>query len=280
MVRRGVVACAHECAFAAPLRPRRAGQLFSAHQLARARSYNRGSRRSRREHRCAARGARRPRSAAAAERPLDGARADRERNRRRRMVLLVALSFVGLPFSLFDLWWQHHWGLGPFDVFAWLAAQWSTLGPEVIRDGHDRPARRAGGPVPALVATRRRSSSSSLRCSRSSPGGSPQASRTRSTIRRSRQTSRGSSGSSTCRGLPSGWRTCRRGPIRRTCSRSGSGRRRTSCCGHDPRRALLAIRAGRRDRTRVGARAQPAHHQGDRLERAAGAADAPGCSRS
>ena len=48
------------------------------------------------------------------------------------MVLLVTLWFVGLPFSLVDLWWQHHWGLGPFDVFAWLVSQWSTLGPEAI----------------------------------------------------------------------------------------------------------------------------------------------------
>ncbi|HEY1513859.1 MAG TPA: M48 family metalloprotease [Gaiellaceae bacterium] len=48
------------------------------------------------------------------------------------MVLLVTLWFAGLPFSLVDLWWQHHWGLGPFDVFSWLTAQWSTLGPEVI----------------------------------------------------------------------------------------------------------------------------------------------------
>jgi Zn-dependent protease with chaperone function len=48
------------------------------------------------------------------------------------MVLLVTLWFVGLPFSLVDLWWQHHWGLGPFDVFAWLTAQWSTLGPEAV----------------------------------------------------------------------------------------------------------------------------------------------------
>ena len=48
------------------------------------------------------------------------------------MVLLVTLWFVGLPFSLAGLWWQHHWGLGPFDVLAWLAAQWSTLGPEAI----------------------------------------------------------------------------------------------------------------------------------------------------
>jgi STE24 endopeptidase len=48
------------------------------------------------------------------------------------MVLLVTLWFAGLPFSLVDLWWQHHWGLGPFDVFSWLTAQWSTLGPEAI----------------------------------------------------------------------------------------------------------------------------------------------------
>ena len=48
------------------------------------------------------------------------------------MVILVTLWFVDLPFSLFDLWWQHHWGLGPFHVFAWLAAQWSTLLPLVI----------------------------------------------------------------------------------------------------------------------------------------------------
>jgi Zn-dependent protease with chaperone function len=48
------------------------------------------------------------------------------------MVLLVTLWFVSLPFSLADLWWQHHWGLGPFDVLAWLGSQWSTLAPEVV----------------------------------------------------------------------------------------------------------------------------------------------------
>jgi STE24 endopeptidase len=48
------------------------------------------------------------------------------------MVLLVTLWFVGLPFSLADLWWQHHYGLGPFDVGAWLAAQWASLGPEAV----------------------------------------------------------------------------------------------------------------------------------------------------
>jgi STE24 endopeptidase len=48
------------------------------------------------------------------------------------MVLLVTLWFVQLPFSLADLWWQHHWGLGPFDVLGWLSEQWSTLGPEAV----------------------------------------------------------------------------------------------------------------------------------------------------
>ncbi len=48
------------------------------------------------------------------------------------MVLLVTLWFVALPFSLVDLWWQHHWGLGPFDVVAWLSSQWAVLAPEVV----------------------------------------------------------------------------------------------------------------------------------------------------
>jgi STE24 endopeptidase len=39
------------------------------------------------------------------------------------MVLLVTLWFVGLPFGLAELWWQHHWGLGPFDPGAWLLAE-------------------------------------------------------------------------------------------------------------------------------------------------------------
>ena len=48
------------------------------------------------------------------------------------MVLIVTLWFVQLPFSLAGLWWQHHWGLGPFDILAWLGAQWSVLGPEAV----------------------------------------------------------------------------------------------------------------------------------------------------
>ncbi|HEV2591835.1 MAG TPA: M48 family metalloprotease [Gaiellaceae bacterium] len=48
------------------------------------------------------------------------------------MVLLVTLWFVTLPFGLADLWWQHRYGLGPFNVGAWLALQWTSLGPQAI----------------------------------------------------------------------------------------------------------------------------------------------------
>jgi len=48
------------------------------------------------------------------------------------MVLIVGLWFVALPFSLADLWWQHHWGLGPFDILAWLSGQWALLAPSAI----------------------------------------------------------------------------------------------------------------------------------------------------
>ncbi len=48
------------------------------------------------------------------------------------MVLLCTIWAVSLPFGLLDLWWQHHWGLGPFDVLAWLDAQWAALGAEAV----------------------------------------------------------------------------------------------------------------------------------------------------
>src|SRR5947209_11569561 len=48
------------------------------------------------------------------------------------MVVIVALWFVGLPFSFAELWWQNHWGLGPFDILAWLSAQWATLLPSAF----------------------------------------------------------------------------------------------------------------------------------------------------
>lgn len=43
------------------------------------------------------------------------------------MVVLVTLWFVSLPFGLAELWWQHHWGLGPFDVGSWLLQQRAVL---------------------------------------------------------------------------------------------------------------------------------------------------------
>ncbi len=43
------------------------------------------------------------------------------------MVAVAALWFVQLPFSIAGLWWQHHYGLGPFDPGSWLAGQWSQL---------------------------------------------------------------------------------------------------------------------------------------------------------
>jgi STE24 endopeptidase len=48
------------------------------------------------------------------------------------MVLLCVLWAVNLPFGLVELWWQHHWGLGPFDILAWLNAQWAVLGAEAV----------------------------------------------------------------------------------------------------------------------------------------------------
>jgi STE24 endopeptidase len=47
------------------------------------------------------------------------------------MVVLVTLWFVGLPFGFASLWWQHHWGLAPFDPLAWLIGQRYALGASV-----------------------------------------------------------------------------------------------------------------------------------------------------
>jgi len=48
------------------------------------------------------------------------------------LVALTALWSVSLPFGLASLWWQHHWGLGPFGAGEWLAAQWATLAGEAL----------------------------------------------------------------------------------------------------------------------------------------------------
>ena len=48
------------------------------------------------------------------------------------MVILVSLWATSLPFGIAGLWWDHHWGLGPLDIAAWLDAQWATLGAEAV----------------------------------------------------------------------------------------------------------------------------------------------------
>src|SRR5690242_1777513 len=48
------------------------------------------------------------------------------------MVLLTTLWAVSLPFAFGSLWWEHHWGLGPFDVWAWLDTQWAGLGAQAV----------------------------------------------------------------------------------------------------------------------------------------------------
>src|SRR4051812_26180028 len=44
------------------------------------------------------------------------------------MVVLTTLWLVALPFGIAELWWQHHWGLGPFNILEWLIGQRVTLG--------------------------------------------------------------------------------------------------------------------------------------------------------
>jgi len=43
------------------------------------------------------------------------------------MVIVVTLWFVSLPFGLAALWWDHHWGLGPFGLGEWLRQQQGGL---------------------------------------------------------------------------------------------------------------------------------------------------------
>ena len=123
------------------------------------------------------------------------------------MVLLVTLWFVGLPFSLVDLWWQHHWGLGPFDVLAWLeCAVVDARAGGGLRDGHDRrcssgsPGRfrrwwLVAAPIVVVFAAFFAFVSGWL-----AAAGVASAPRSRAR----RRTSRGSSGSSTSRARPSG----------------------------------------------------------------------------
>lgn len=48
------------------------------------------------------------------------------------MVMLSTLWAASLPFGVLALWWQHHWGLGPFDVAAWIGQAWGALVGEAL----------------------------------------------------------------------------------------------------------------------------------------------------
>src|SRR4051812_20625347 len=48
------------------------------------------------------------------------------------MVVLTTLWAVSLPFGVASLWWQHHWGLGPFDVVEWLIGQRFALAASAV----------------------------------------------------------------------------------------------------------------------------------------------------
>jgi STE24 endopeptidase len=48
------------------------------------------------------------------------------------MVILTTLFMVGLPFGIAQLWWQHHWDLGPFDIGSWLIGQRFTLAASAV----------------------------------------------------------------------------------------------------------------------------------------------------
>jgi Zn-dependent protease with chaperone function len=48
------------------------------------------------------------------------------------MVMVATLWLVRLPFVIAGLWWQHHYGLGPFDPVSWLSAQWALLSSQAV----------------------------------------------------------------------------------------------------------------------------------------------------
>ena len=48
------------------------------------------------------------------------------------MVVVTTLWLVRLPFTIAGLWWQHHYGLGPFDPGGWFGTQWAVLSSQTI----------------------------------------------------------------------------------------------------------------------------------------------------
>ena len=48
------------------------------------------------------------------------------------MVIVATLWLVRLPFAIAGQWWQHHYGLGPFDPVAWISGQWALLSAQAV----------------------------------------------------------------------------------------------------------------------------------------------------
>ncbi len=192
------------------------------------------------------------------------------------MVLLCVLWAVSLPFGLVDLWWQHHWGLGPLDILAWLNAQWAVLGAEavsvmltiVLLVGLAGRFRRWWLVAGARVRRDRGHVRAALRLAERSR----YASAPRPCARGGRQTARAHRRSS-------GHTRQRRGRVvlDRSGERVHGGVRPIDArrgLGHAARRPLLARRGGRGRGARARSRPESAHPEGDRLERTRRAPDA------
>ena len=193
------------------------------------------------------------------------------------MVLLVTLWFVALPFSLADLWWQHHWGLGPFDVLAWLerrsgrrsrprsSRRWRRSCSLVGLAGRFRRWWLIAAPVIVVIAAFFAFVSGLARGSSSHPLHEPRLASDAARLARVEHVA-GHAGARPGRLVVDepGERIHRR-------LRPVDERRSLE---HAPRRALQPRRAGCRRRPRARPRAQPPHRQGDRLDGADRAPDA------
>ena len=209
--------------------------------------------------------ARRADARAAAVGARDRARPDRDGGDRRHGDASPRCGRCALPFGIAGLWWQHHWGLGPFDV-ADVAGRAALLarGERRVRAGDDRAARRARVALPALLVDprRRRASSASCCCCRSSRAGSRPPARSRSrdpAVAADIRADRAHRGRRPAGARAEGERLDRPGERVRDRLRPLDARRDL---GHAARRPLLARRDRRRRRARVRARQAPAHAQG------------------
>ena len=176
---------------------------------------------------------------------------------------------VSLPFGIAGLWWQHHWGLGPFDVTSGCRAALRARGERGVRAGHDRAARRARRAVPALwwipgaaVFVALASCSSFVSGWLAAAGTDPlQDPGLRADIRQISRTE----------GVNPPVRVQKVSDWTDQANAFAVGLRPVDArraLGHAARRPLLARRDRRRRRARVRARQAPAHTQGRRLVRA------------